>query len=63
MLDPIGAIGAVLTGALDMIGSFLGRKKKPPRGQRFWSGVFYVLFLLGGVALIVLVIHELYFTR
>jgi len=52
-----------VTGAGDIIGSLLGRKKKPSRGQRFWSGTFYVLFLLGGVAIIAFVIHELYFER
>jgi hypothetical protein len=63
MLHPIGAIGAMLTGALDLIGGVFGRKKKPTRGQRFWPGVFYVLLLLGGVAIIALVIHELYFEK
>jgi Na+-driven multidrug efflux pump len=63
MLDPIGAIGAMLTGAVDIIGGLLGRKKKPSRGQRFWSTVLYLLFLAGGLAIIVLVVHELYFRK
>lgn len=63
MLDLIGTIGAMLTGAVDIIGGLLGRKKKPSRGQRFWSTVFYLLFLLGGLAIIALVVHQLYFQR
>ena len=66
MLDPVGAIGSFLSAAADGIGRIFGRepkKEKDTPKRRFFFGAVYLLFLLGGIALIIFVVHQIYFEK
>ena len=66
MLDPIGAIGSILSVAFDGIGRVFGRKPKKQKdtpSQQILSGALYLLLLIGGLTIIILVVYQIYFER